>query len=176
MGNGAGATGNLSQFPTTMLIDRMGTNGSFIATLNADCATHSNSIPDPLCPDYCVEFIWSDTSTSSLAKWEIETAVDHHWFSIFAFPEIQNSVRRNSSVCEICPIIVGSLFSCLIRVNYGQWERNGSLLRWIAMHRSRLVLLEKTTLGSLNIGVNKVETINARDAVFVAVGGNRDSL
>jgi hypothetical protein len=34
---------------------------------------------------------------------------------------------------------------------------------------SRLVLLEKTTLGTVNTGVNKVETINARDAVFVAV-------
>jgi hypothetical protein len=48
----------------------MGTNGSFMATLNADCAAHSNSIPDPLCPDYCVEYIWSDTSYSSLAKYE----------------------------------------------------------------------------------------------------------
>jgi hypothetical protein len=46
----------------------MGTNGSFMATLNADCAANSNSIPDPLSPDYCVEFIWSDTSYSSLAK------------------------------------------------------------------------------------------------------------
>ena len=61
-------TGHLSNFPTTALIDRMGTNGSFIATLNADCAAHSNSIPDPLCPDYCVEFVWADTSYSSLAK------------------------------------------------------------------------------------------------------------
>jgi hypothetical protein len=50
----------------------MGTNGSFMATLNADCAAHSNSIPDPLSPDYCVEFIWSDTSYSSLAKYKIE--------------------------------------------------------------------------------------------------------
>lgn len=58
----------MSQFPTTTLFDRMGTNGNFIATLNADCAAHSNSIPDPLSPDYCLEFIWSDTSTSSLAK------------------------------------------------------------------------------------------------------------
>jgi hypothetical protein len=33
----------------------------------------------------------------------------------------------------------------------------------------RLVLLEKTTLGTVNTGVNKVETISARDAVFVAV-------
>ena len=31
------------------------------------------------------------------------------------------------------------------------------------------MLLEKTTLGTVNTGVNKVETINARDAVFVAV-------
>ena len=67
IGNGGG-TANLSHFPTTALIDRMGTNGSFMATLNADCAAHSNSIPDPLCPDYCVEFIWADTSFSSLSK------------------------------------------------------------------------------------------------------------
>jgi hypothetical protein len=70
VGNGGGGIGTnqLSHFPTTALIDRMGTNGSFMATLNADCAAHSNSIPDPLCPDYCVEFIWSDTSYSSLSK------------------------------------------------------------------------------------------------------------
>ena len=75
MGNGAGTGGtntHFSHFPTTALIDRMGTNGSFMATLNADCAAHSNSIPDPLTPDYCVEFIWSDTSYSSLAKYETE--------------------------------------------------------------------------------------------------------
>ncbi len=65
-----GNVGGTTNFPTTALIDRMGTNGSFMATLNADCAAHSNSIPDPLCPDYCVEFIWSDTSYSSLAKYE----------------------------------------------------------------------------------------------------------
>ncbi len=71
LGNGGGGTNtHFSHFPTTALIDRMGTNGSFMATLNADCAAHSNSIPDPLCPDYCVEFIWSDTSYSSLAKYE----------------------------------------------------------------------------------------------------------
>lgn len=35
--------------------------------------------------------------------------------------------------------------------------------------RSRLILLEKTTLGTVNTGVNKVEIINARDAIFVAV-------
>lgn len=67
-GGGAAATTHLSHFPTTALIDRMGTNGSFMATLNADCAAHSNSIPDPLSPDYCVEFIWADTSFNSLAK------------------------------------------------------------------------------------------------------------
>ena len=33
----------------------------------------------------------------------------------------------------------------------------------------RLVLLEKTTLGTVHTGVNRVETINARDAVFIAV-------
>jgi hypothetical protein len=70
MGNGGGTNTHLSHFPTTALIDRMGANGSFMATLNADCAAHSNSIPDPLCPDYCVEFVWSDTSYSTLAKYE----------------------------------------------------------------------------------------------------------
>lgn len=62
--------GGTTHFPMTGLIDRMGANGSFMATLNADCAAHSNSIPDPLSPDYCVEFIWSDTSYSSLAKYK----------------------------------------------------------------------------------------------------------
>ena len=67
-GNAAGTTNLLSHIPSTALIDRMGTNGSFMATLNADCAAYSNSKADPLCPDYCAEFIWSDTSHSSLAK------------------------------------------------------------------------------------------------------------
>jgi len=67
LGNGP-ATG-ISQFPTTGLIDRMGgTNGSFMATLNADCAAHSNSIPDPLSPDYCVEYIWSESTYNPLSK------------------------------------------------------------------------------------------------------------
>ena len=42
-------------------------------------------------------------------------------------------------------------------------------------YHSRLILLEKTTLGTVNTGVNKVEIINARDAVFVAVSYLRTS-
>ncbi|CAF3428235.1 unnamed protein product [Rotaria socialis] len=130
LGNGGGTT-HLSHFPTTALIDRMGTNGSFMATLNADCAAHSNSIPDPLCPEYCVEFIWSDTTYNSLAKdpeqcatkfFGVRDLSDHRWVA-FLMPHVR---------------------------------------------QLRLILLEKTTLGTVNTGVNKVETINARDAVFVA--------
>ncbi|CAF3891883.1 unnamed protein product, partial [Rotaria magnacalcarata] len=130
LGNGGGTT-HLSHFPTTALIDRMGTNGSFMATLNADCAAHSNSIPDPLCPEYCVEFIWSDTTYNSLAKdpeqcatkfFGVRDLSDHRWVA-FLMPHVR---------------------------------------------QLRLVLLEKTTLGTVHTGVNKVEIINARDAVFVA--------
>jgi hypothetical protein len=68
LGHGGTNTANLSHLPSSVLIDRMGTNGSFLATLNADCAANTNSIPDPLCPDYCLEFIWADHSSNSLAK------------------------------------------------------------------------------------------------------------
>ncbi|UJR26009.1 hypothetical protein I4U23_007355 [Adineta vaga] len=130
IGNGGGTT-HLSHFPTAALIDRMGTNGSFMATLNADCAAHSNSIPDPLSPDYCVEFIWSDTSYTSLAKdpeqcatkfFGVRDLSDHRWVA-FLLPHVR---------------------------------------------QLRLVLLEKTTLGTVNTGVNKVETISAKDAIFVS--------
>lgn len=131
LGNGVSGTGPLSNFPTTTLFDRLGTNGSFIATLNADCATHSNSIPDPLCPDYCVEFIWSDASSSSLAKDPEQCAT-----KFFGMRDLSDH-------------------------------------RWVAYlmphaRQLRLLLLEKNTLGTVHTGVNKVETINARDAIFVA--------
>jgi hypothetical protein len=52
--------------------------------------------------------------------------------------------------------------------NYGKNEKNKSSL-FNSVNYCRLVLLEKTTLGTVNTGVNKIETINARDAIFVAV-------
>jgi len=53
--------------------------------------------------------------------------------------------------------------------NYGKNKTKINSLFFSSKSYSRLVLLEKTTLGTVNTGVNKVETINARDAIFVAV-------
>ncbi|CAF0874777.1 unnamed protein product [Didymodactylos carnosus] len=50
------------------VIDRVGRNGSFLATLTADCEKHQLSMPDPLSPDYCIECIWSDSSLKSSIK------------------------------------------------------------------------------------------------------------